>query len=538
MYETFFNFSERPFAASARIDRYYPGEAAETVRLAAARCIERAEGYAVILGPSGTGKTLLCQVLAEQFRKTLSPVFLTGGQIASRKALLQGILFELGLPFKRREEGELRLALLDRIAAGRDKSEGLLLLVDEAQSLRPRLFEELRLLSNVVRQGKSSVRLVFAGTARLEERIAHPKLAAFQQRVAARCTLRPFSAAETQEYVRAQTAVVGGDPDAIWGADALLAIHSTTDGVPRLINQVCDYALLMAAAGGARHIDASGIEEAWADLQQLPLPSDQQESKKPSRSEGESEAVIEFGMLEDDLLESIEATLLTGVRGGENALLPDADDDFNAAISDETQVELVFGDEPRRRTATEQQVAMADIESSDADDAVYHDYPIITRAKSMCETTEQLGGNIPAPKCEALEDEDVDDWVPVPIAQGSGLVRPRGNPGDDPVLPETAAVSKIIPLRGNAPGPFGSVPIVDDESAGQKEPYSALQAVDADDIVLEEDVPAPTYCPDGRTVWPTTFDSAATQRAQARREQNQPRPKRVFGQLFSKMQRS
>ena len=537
MYESFFNFNERPFAASARIDRYYPGEAAETVRLAAARCIERAEGYAVILGPSGTGKTLLCQVLAEQFRKTLSPVFLTGGQIASRKALLQGILFELGLPFKRREEGELRLALLDRIAAGREKSEGLLLLVDEAQSLRPRLFEELRLLSNVVRQGKSSVRLVFAGTAMLEERIAHPKLAAFQQRVAARCALRPFSAAETQEYVRAQTAVVGGDPDAIWGADALLAIHTTTDGVPRLINQVCDYALLMAAAGGARHIDASGIEEAWADLQQLPLPSGQQEAKKVSRTVGESEAVIEFGTLEDDLLESIEATLLTGVRG-EVVHAPDAEDEFNAAIADETQVELVFGDESRRGVAGVQQIPMADIESSGSDDAVYDDYPIITRAKSMCETTEQLGGDIPAPNCESLEEEDVDDWVPVPIAQGSGLVRPRGNPGDDPVLPETAAVSKVIPLRGNAPGPFGSVPIVDDESASQRDSYSALAADDAEDIVLEEEVPAPTYCPDGRTLWPTSFDSAAAQPAQARREQVQTRPKRIFGQLFSKMQRS
>jgi hypothetical protein len=77
-------------------------------------------------------------VLAEQFRATLTPVLLSGGRIATRKALLQAILFELGLPFRRREEGELRLALMDRIAPTRDKSEGMLLLIDEAQTPRPR----------------------------------------------------------------------------------------------------------------------------------------------------------------------------------------------------------------------------------------------------------------------------------------------------------------------------------------------------------------------------------------------------------------
>src|SRR5262249_19017974 len=163
---------ERPFAAVPRVDRYYPGEAVEAARLALARCIERAEGCALVVGPPGTGKTLLCQVLAEQFRGSLSPVLLSGTRIISRKALLQAVLYELGLPYRRRDEGELRLTLIDRLNTAAAQPASLLVLVDEAHTLPAKLVEELRLLTNIIRQGQSRVRLVLAGAPVLEERLA------------------------------------------------------------------------------------------------------------------------------------------------------------------------------------------------------------------------------------------------------------------------------------------------------------------------------------------------------------------------------
>ncbi len=116
MYESFFGFSERPFAAAAVAKRYFPAGAIETARQTLGRAIDRAEGVGLLTGPAGTGKSLLCQVLADQFRRSLQVTLLASGQLCTRRALLQAILFELGLPFRGMEEGDLRLSLVDHLS--------------------------------------------------------------------------------------------------------------------------------------------------------------------------------------------------------------------------------------------------------------------------------------------------------------------------------------------------------------------------------------------------------------------------------------
>ena len=119
MYEAFFQLSERPFAAAPIASRYFPAAAIENARKTLTRCIERAEGASLVVGPSGTGKSLLCQVMAEQFRDTFAVATLASGQLSTRRGLLQAILFELGLPYRGMEEGELRLSLIDHLAPGK-----------------------------------------------------------------------------------------------------------------------------------------------------------------------------------------------------------------------------------------------------------------------------------------------------------------------------------------------------------------------------------------------------------------------------------
>lgn len=135
-----------------------------------------------------------------------------------------------------------------------------------------RMVDEARLLTNLTRNGRSRVRLIISGGPRLEERLASPKLESFNQRVAARCYLQAFIYDETLAYIRAQVSGVGGNADRVFAHDALAAVHRATDGIPRLINQVCDRALIVAFDSGIRQINPAVIEEAWADLQQLPTP--------------------------------------------------------------------------------------------------------------------------------------------------------------------------------------------------------------------------------------------------------------------------
>lgn len=298
MYEAFFQLKQRPFAAAPRIDRYFPAPAIEAARQALTRCIERAEGAGMLVGPSGSGKTLVCHLLAEQFRQQFSVALLSNGHLTTRRELLQAILFELGLPYRRMEEGELRLSLIDHLSSEQKGNQGLLLLLDEAHTFPIRLLEEVRLITNLVRHGQPRVRLVLAGSPVLEERFASPRLEAFSQRIASRSYLEPFDYAQTRQYVISQLAAVGGDAERVFSSDALDAIHRATDGIPRLINQVCDHALMLALAGGRRQLTSAGIEEAWADLQQLPTPWN--DPARAERREQPGENIIEFGGLEDE----------------------------------------------------------------------------------------------------------------------------------------------------------------------------------------------------------------------------------------------
>jgi hypothetical protein len=170
----------------------------------------------------------------------------------------------------------------------------MLLLVDEAHTLPLRLLDEMRMLTNLARKGRPQVRLVLAGGSALEEKLANPKLDSFSQRLVARCYLESFSRAETQDYICARINAVGGPCAMIFPEATCQSVHRATDGVPRLINQVCDHALLLAHAAGQRQLQPAHVEAAWADLQQLPTPWNGE-----TRTETAGAGVVEFGGLDD-----------------------------------------------------------------------------------------------------------------------------------------------------------------------------------------------------------------------------------------------
>ena len=295
MYDSFFDFKSRPFSAAPHPAFYYPVESIETARKNVSRCIERSEGPALIVGSAGSGKTLLCRMIADEFRSSFDVVMLAVSRICSRRTLLQAILFELGLPYRQMEEGELRLSLIDFLRKADTVTSGMLLIVDEAHSLPVPLLDELRMITNLVRDGKSRVRLVLAGMPELEEKFANPTLNSLSQRLAARCYLEPLNRDQTVQFVRFQISQAGGDANQILTEAALAAVYDATQGIPRLINQLCDHALVMAALGSQYQVSDTGVQEAWADLQQLPAadfgPADESQADAN---------FIEFGGLDSD----------------------------------------------------------------------------------------------------------------------------------------------------------------------------------------------------------------------------------------------
>ncbi len=303
MYEQAFNFSQRPFNICPTPEEFFPGQSHQQAVDAARSCIERRNGPVVLIGSVGTGKSLTLQVIGEVYSDQFDIVSIECSRLEQRSELLQSILFGLGLPFREMREGELRLSLIDHLKNGKGSEEGMLLLVDEADRLSVELLDELRLITNIVRQGRSQVQLMLAGTQRLEESLNDPRLASFNQRVAVRTYLQNLSHGEISEYISDHIRRVGGEASEVFEDCAISEIARCTDGCPRLINQLCERALVDAAKQSSTTVQESIVRQAWAELQNLPVPGrnqNQSEFRGQGECHSDSESVVEFGSLDDD----------------------------------------------------------------------------------------------------------------------------------------------------------------------------------------------------------------------------------------------
>ncbi len=303
MYESFYGFHRRPFASVPDLSSYFVSRNEEQIRTTVSRVLRRAEGPAIILGGTGFGKTSTALQLAHNIARDLQVVFLQGAQLCSRRALLQSILAKLNLPYRDLGEGELRLNLYEYLQPNpKTPWQPLALIVDEADTLPIKLLEELRAISNIVVNGDARARIVLVGSMRLEHTLANPQLEALNQRLAVRCYLTSWNAEEVAQEIRFQIQVAGGKPESICTSEATHAAYRATEGIPRLVHQLLDHALLLGYNYGQKPISASLIEEAWADLQQLPSPWS--ERNEPISTAPTS--TIEFGSLDDGTVFELE----------------------------------------------------------------------------------------------------------------------------------------------------------------------------------------------------------------------------------------
>ena len=270
MYEKVFNLNSRPFTSAPYVKHYFPGESIHTALRQVRMCIDRSSGPAVVIGGTGNGKTLLLAMLEQQYFQQMTVVNLACAKMGERQELLQSILFELGLPFRDMSEAELRLSLIEYLKSEERCPTGVLLLIDEAHTLPAGALDEVQLMTNFVRNGEPQVRLVLVGNHGLEDHLVDTRLDSLNQRIAVRCFIDTLSSAETKKYIETHISRAGGDASKLFTEQAIDSIHSRSSGCPRLINQICDQAMIVAVSVGSNQVTDEIAEQAWSDIQCVP----------------------------------------------------------------------------------------------------------------------------------------------------------------------------------------------------------------------------------------------------------------------------
>ncbi|MBY0278980.1 AAA family ATPase, partial [Candidatus Binatia bacterium] len=270
MYLSFYGLSEKPFGQTPDPKFLYWNDAYRETIASLRYGIQERKGFVTMIGEAGTGKTTLLRKLLDDLGPDVVSVFLFNPN-ATFEEILEYTLGELGIP----APAGRKLAMLQRLneflLAAFQEGKNTILLIDEAQDLETDVLESLRLLSNLETSKEKILQIVLSGQPELAERLAQPNLRQLKQRIAVRCRLEPLVRSELPDYIAARLAVAGGRPD-LFAAATLDPIWEFARGIPRLVNAVCDNALLVGYALGRQTIDAGVIGEVVSDLTRIDAP--------------------------------------------------------------------------------------------------------------------------------------------------------------------------------------------------------------------------------------------------------------------------
>jgi general secretion pathway protein A len=266
MYNAFFGFTKNPFNMSPDPSFLFRSPQHEEALANLIYGVQSRKGFIVLTGEVGTGKTTMLECLRD---------FLGSQQIAfaslfsSRLSVTQFfemLAYDFDLQCNRLSKTEVFLALnamlLERASAGRTT----VLIVDEAHNFEWDVLEEIRLLGNIENRRGKLLQIILAGQQELDDKLEKPEFRQLKQRISLRCTLRGFSPQETASYICSRLARAGLAGQTIFSAELISDIHHRTNGIPRLINAVCDNLLLTAFAMETRTVDIGMLNEVSADM--------------------------------------------------------------------------------------------------------------------------------------------------------------------------------------------------------------------------------------------------------------------------------
>jgi len=288
MYNAFFGFSENPFNMSPDPSFLFRSRQHEEALANLIYGVQSRKGFVVLTGEVGTGKTTMLECLRDFLHSqqiTFASLFnsrLTAGQF------FEMVAYDFGLRCTRSSKTEVLFAMQEMIVERANAGRTTALIVDEAHNLDWDVLEEIRLLGNIENRRGKLLQIVLAGQPELDRKLEAPDFRQLKQRIALRCVLQPFQLEDTVEYIHSRMARAGVRDQNIFPAEILHEIHFRSEGIPRIVNAVCDNLLLTAFALESKVVTQTILDEVTADMRLQtsgPLRYDGNHSERPLRDQ-------------------------------------------------------------------------------------------------------------------------------------------------------------------------------------------------------------------------------------------------------------
>ena len=267
MYEKFYGFKERPFEITPDPKYVYLSEIHQEALAYLQFAVREGKGFSVITGEAGTGKTTLVHMLLSKLEDDIRTCYIFN-PILDRSDFLNYICDDLGIESEgMRSRGQSLAALHNFLLDRFGRNEKVFLIIDEAQSMEPGLLQEVRLLTNLETSKNKLLHVILLGQPELDKTLDEPRFRPLKQRISVRYHLEHLDLRETTEYIRYRLKRAGSRSLTIFDSAAISEIYRYSKGIPRLINIVCDNALLTGFSREQNRIGKEIVREVIGDLE-------------------------------------------------------------------------------------------------------------------------------------------------------------------------------------------------------------------------------------------------------------------------------
>jgi general secretion pathway protein A len=335
IYVSFYGLERDPFGATPDPDFLFltPGHKEALAQLLYA--IQEKKGFILVTAEVGMGKTTLLEALRQELDSNTAVAYVSNSMLPF-PAILEYMLEEFEIE-KPGESAAQRLVVLQNFLVERHGAgQNTVLILDEAQNLYPQTLEQIRLLSNFETTKEKILQIVLVGQPELLARLDMPELRQLKQRISIMCTIPPMTRSGTRNYIRTRLRMAGARDLGVFTEDAVERIVEYANGIPRVVNTVCDHCLLIGYADQTRRIDRGIVEQAIGYLEAGARPRTRARSslgarRARARSKPSQISPLRWGLL------GVSAAVVTGVAATifyHPNLVPDAMDLSTTYLAD------------------------------------------------------------------------------------------------------------------------------------------------------------------------------------------------------------